>query len=58
MKIDRRLFFLQFVGIALWLVNLYFYISSALTGRLLSILFVMLGIIFIMFHLTVIINYG
>ena len=54
MKFNRNLFFLQFVGIALWLINLNLHIVSVLKGKLISIIFVVLGIIFIMFHLTVI----
>lgn len=50
----KRLFYLQFIGLIAWSIDLYLYVPSAMDMKLLSVLFTILGIIFIVFHLTVI----
>ncbi len=50
----KFLFFAQFVCLAFWLIDFYIYFPLAMKGSLLSVLFVILGIIFVMFHLKII----
>lgn len=57
MKFNKKLFYIQFVCIAIWLVVLYLHFISAMKGKLISIIFIILGIIFLIFHFTVIMNY-
>lgn len=51
---EKGLFVFQFVCIALWLTNFYMHIPLAMKGSLISVLFVIIGIIFTIFHLKII----
>lgn len=57
MKIDRNLFLLQFAGIIIWLIIIYSNVLLFMKDKLISILFIILGIIFILFHIGVIRDY-
>ena len=50
----KNLFVAQFICIAFWLTDFYLHIPLAMKGSSISSLFVILGIIFIIFHLNVI----
>lgn len=54
MMFGKNLFIAQFICIAFWLTDFYLHIPLAMKGSLLSVLFVILGIIFVIFHLNVI----
>ncbi len=56
-KIDRKLILLQFAGIVIWLIIIYSNILLVMRGKLISILFIILGIAFILFHMGVIRDY-
>jgi FtsH-binding integral membrane protein len=53
-RFGKFLFFSQFICLVFWLTNFYLHVPLAMKGSLLSVLFVVLGIIFVMFHLKVI----
>lgn len=50
----KNLFISQFICLAIWLTDFYLHVPLAMKGSLLSVLFVILGIIFVIFHLNVI----
>ncbi len=50
----KSLFVAQFICLAFWLTDFYLHIPLAMKGSLLSILFVVIGIIFTLFHLKII----
>lgn len=50
----KGLFISQFICIAFWLTDFYLHIPLAMKGSLISVLFIILGIIFILFHLKII----
>lgn len=53
-RFGKYLFFSQFICLAFWLIDFYLHIPLAMKGSLLSVLFVAIGIIFVMFHLKII----
>lgn len=50
----KNLFIAQFICLAFWLTDFYLHVPLAMKGSLLSVLFVILGIFFVMFHLKII----
>jgi len=53
-RFGKSLFVAQFICLAFWLTDFYLHIPLAMKGSLLSILFVIIGIIFTLFHLKII----
>ena len=53
-RFGKCLFASQFICLAFWLTDFYLHVPLAMKGSLLSVLFIILGIIFVMFHLKII----
>lgn len=50
----KGLFVSQFICLAFWLTDFYLHIPLAMKGSSISVLFVVIGIIFVIFHLKII----
>lgn len=53
-RFGKGLFVSQFICIGFWSIDFYLHIPLAMKGSLVSVLFVVIGIIFVMFHLKII----
>ncbi len=54
-RLTKKLLVLQVVGIAFWIINLFIYIPDLLQSNYIpSIIFIVLGIAFLLFHIHVI----
>ena len=53
-RFGKNLFVFQFICLAFWSIDFYLHTPLAMKGSLLSILFIIIGIIFVTFHLKII----